>query len=317
MYLRDRETELSRESLESHRYRLSQFTRWCEAEEQDISNMNEITGRTTTEYRLFQQSRVADTTLKGYIDSLRVFLRFCESIDAVRDDVAESTISPTVTSGSSERIVEADQVESILSYLSRFEWASRDHVVIKILWVTGMRMGALQSIDLDDVRDDRIELRHRPDEGTTLKNKNEGERYVSIPGDLAEIIDAYVSQNRCGVTDRHGRDPLVTTEFGRPRKSTLRQWCYRLTRPCTYAQCPHDRNPADCEGMKSRTPFKCPSSEAPHAIRRGAITHYLSEDVPKPVVSERFDVSEPVLDKHYDERSKSKQMEQRRKHMPW
>jgi hypothetical protein len=59
----------------------------------------------------------------------------------------------------------------------------------------------------------------------------------------------------------------------------------------------------------------CPSSVSPHAIRRGAITHHLNSDVPETAVGDRANVSQGVLEKHYDQRSKRDKMEQRREHL--
>ncbi|MFC7059185.1 hypothetical protein [Halovenus salina] len=50
----------------------------------------------------------------------------------------------------------------------------------------------------------------------------------------------------------------------------------------------------------------------PHAIRRGSITHFLSQDVPVEIVGDRMNVSRDVLDKHYDKRSEEVKLEQRR-----
>jgi hypothetical protein len=54
---------------------------------------------------------------------------------------------------------------------------------------------------------------------------------------------------------------------------------------------------------------------SPHAIRRGSITHFLSQDVPVDIVGQRMDVSRDVVDKHYDKRSAEVKLEQRRKYL--
>ena len=43
LYLADRETEVSRATLSAHRSRLRFFADWCE--NQEIDNLNELTGR--------------------------------------------------------------------------------------------------------------------------------------------------------------------------------------------------------------------------------------------------------------------------------
>ena len=320
LYLQDRRNDLSDESHQSHQYRLERFLSWCETRE--IEDMRDITGRETHQYKIHEQQRVKDTTVKGYMDTLRVFLRFCEQINAVEDAVAESTVSPTVSKGEGTRdaIVTADTVDVILAHHSKYEHAKLKHVFLMLLFETGMRMGAAQSIDLEDVHTDAqyIALRHRPNTGTTLKNGERGERHVSISPGLAQVLQDHIDTHRHDVKDDRGRNPLLTTEHGRIQKSTMRQEMYRLTRPCTYGvECPHERDPLECDGMESRTPYKCPSAEAPHAVRRGAITHYLSEDTPAAVISDRMDVSESVLDGHYDSRSESRKMQQRREHLPF
>jgi hypothetical protein len=46
--------------------------------------------------------------------------------------------------------------------------------------------------------------------------------------------------------------------------------------------------------------------------RRGSITNHLSENVLEKVVSDRMNVGQDVLDKHYDKRSEAQRAEQRR-----
>lgn len=78
----------------------------------------------------------------------------------------------------------------------------------------------------------------------------------------------------------------------------------------------HNRIIDECESTGVRTgASKGPSSLSPRAVRRGPITHWLSSDVPEPIVSARANVSTEVLDKHYDRRTERKKMEQRRKYL--
>lgn len=77
-----------------------------------------------------------------------------------------------------------------------------------------------------------------------------------------------------------------------------------------------DRDPAACEptdGLKDAS--KCPESVSPHAVRRGGITHWLQQDVPMRVVGDRANVSQDVLDAHYDRRSEREKAEQRREYL--
>jgi len=55
---------------------------------------------------------------------------------------------------------------------------------------------------------------------------------------------------------------------------------------------------------------------SPHAVRRGAITHWLARETPDRIVADRADVTTEVLSKHYDRRTEHEKMEQRRQYLP-
>jgi integrase len=215
----------------------------------------------------------------------------------------------------SDVMLEAEQAEDILQYLRRFEYASREHVVMEVLWNTGMRLGALHSLDIEDYdrEEQYLEIHHRPETDTPLKNGDEGERLVALTQTVCETLDDWIEHQRPDVTDEHGRNPLITSEHGRLGKTNIREAVYRATRPCYVgSECPHGRDEDDCEGTNYGHYSTCPSSVSPHAVRRGSITHHLSEDVPEKVVSDRMNVGPDVLDKHYDKRSERQKVEQRR-----
>jgi integrase len=187
------------------------------------------------------------------------------------------------------------------------------------LWHTGIRIGAAHGLDLEDYdpNEQYLKLRHRPDEGTRLKNKQDGERFVGLTADICDALDAYLKYNRIEGEDDFGRKPLFSSKYGRPNKSSLRDSIYCASRPCVYTgDCPHNREINSCEAMTDRDrASRCPSSVSPHAIRRGSITHHLSEDIPDKVVSDRMNVSLDVLEKHYDRRTEQQKADQRRDYL--
>jgi site-specific recombinase XerD len=317
MYLNYRGGEVTESTLKAHRYRLSHLVRW--AEEKDIETTAEFDGRTLNQYRTWRQQDggLNNVTLHTQLSTLRVFIRWCEQIDAVETGLHEKILLPQLgrTEDQRDAMLDSESAGKLIEYLRQFEFATRTHALVEVLWHTGMRIGAVQSLDLQDYdsEDRLLEVRHRPDQGTTLKNKEQGERYVALKESVCDVLDAYIEYKRNDVVDEYGREPLFTSTHGRPEKSTLRDSLYRITRPCIYTgNCPHDRDQETCEAMDRNRASKCPSSVSPHAIRRGSITHYLSEDAPEKAVSDRMDVSLDVLEKHYDRRTERSKSEQRR-----
>ena len=317
MYLNDKSTEASDSTVQAHDYRLRHFIRWCD--EEDIENLNDLSGRDLHRYKLWRRDDgdLNNVTMVTQLSTLRVFIRWCEQIDAVAKGLNESIVMPSVSKGADQRdaMLDVEDANQLLEYLRQFEFATRTHALIEVLWHTGIRIGSAHGLDVEDYdgQDALLRLRHRPDAGTRLKNKDVAERFVAINDSVCDVVDAYIEYNREEVTDEHGRRPLFSGKQGRPSKSTLRDSIYKITRPCIYTnECPHGRDTDKCEAMEPYKASKCPSSVSPHAIRRGAITHHLREDVPDKMVSDRMDVGLDVLEKHYDRRSQRVKSEQRR-----
>lgn len=319
LYEQSRRNELAEQTLQSHRYRITRFLEWCE-EEAGIDNMNDVGGRDIQRFKIWRSEQVNTTTLKSNLDTLRVWIRFCEGVQAVRDGVSESINSPSLNgSKTTQDIVTESTASEILAYLSKYEYASVEHVVIRLLWETGCRAGTLRGVDLDtDVHlsAEYIEAKHRPETGTPLKNQAKGERAIAISTRTCNILRDYIDHHRYDRTDSYNRTPLVTTRHGRITINTIRCYAYRVTRPCMYGRdCPHDRDPDSCEAVESRmTASKCPDSSGTHALRRGAITHYLESDIPADIVSDRLDVQKRTLAEVYDYRSERDKMELRREY---
>ena len=317
MFLAERRGQVAERTVQADDYRLRHFIAWMKQEE--IDNTNDLTGRILHKFRLWRKEDgdLNKVSLRTQLKSLRVFIKWCESIDAVEEGLHEKILlpSPSKEEERREETLRTGQAEEVLDYLRRFEYASRSHALLELLWHTGLRIGAVYSLDIEDYdpEEERLEMTHRPETGTALKNKSEGERMIALSRYVCEVLDDFIEHNRIEVLDEHGREPLITSEKGRLTISTMRERVYTVTRPCYYGDgCPHDREQEDCEATRYGYRSKCPSSVSPHSVRRGAITHFLTEDIPEQVVSDRMNVDQKVLDKHYDKRSEEVKVEQRR-----
>lgn len=315
-YLTDRKHELAASSHENHTYRLERFLEWCETN--DFDNMNDVTGKHLHEFKQYRAEDLAPVTLNYQLGTLRIFLRFCERLEVAPDGISERLSMPTVEEEDfvSDQIILEDEAEQVLEYAETYEYASLRHVTFFLFWHTGMRSSTAQALDIEDYHPDEgyLDVRNRP--STRLKNRGRGERQVNIKDELCRVIDDYLRQNHPMVEDDDGRMPLLGSPYGRPHKNTLQAKVYTLTRPCHYAnECPHNRDPNECEAMKNKWAAKCPSSVSPHAVRRGSITAHRKADVPKDAASDRMDVSGEVLEKHYDGRTEPERRRQRRKYL--
>ena len=205
------------------------------------------------------------------LDTLRIFIRWLKSIDGVEQDLHVKVRSPNITTDQNTREVMLD-AEPMLEYLERYEYASRRHVTVLLLWHTIMRIGTAHALDVEDYDPEGqcLEIRHRPDTGMPIKNQWKGQRTIALSGEVCLVLDDWLRDRRPDVTDDHGRRPLLATSHGRLSKSTLRKYCYQCTRPCVYGDgCPHDRDPEECEATDHGTAGKCPSSVSLNAFRRG------------------------------------------------
>ena len=323
-YLEDRQDDLRPATMRSNRSALNIFTDWTN--EAGISDLNDLTGRDLARFKTWRKTEtdINRVSLNGTLAILQRFLRFCETIEAVEDGLAEKVQLPNVPEDEEVRTdaPDDDAVEAIRFYYGRFEYASRRHAEFELIAEVGIRLGTVRAIDLGDlqVEDAVIHVRHRPEGsdayGTPLKNGSDGERIINISPDLANLLADYVKYNRHAVTDRFDREPLFTTSEGRVSTATVRRDFYKLTRPCEYEpECPHGREIAACEATQSGKAGACPSSFSTHPLRKWAIMSQLDSGVPKEILSDRVDVSVPVLEKHYDQRSEERKSRRRREEL--
>lgn len=313
-YLADRKNELAETSHENHRYRLQRFLGW--ADETGLDDMNKITGRKLQRFKQWRSEDVNNVTLKNQLGTIRQFFAFCERINAPPNGVHEKLTLPTIGHMEDVRTnkLPPDEADAILEYCEKSDYANRRHAMFYLIWHTRIRSGTVRALDIRDYYSNEgyLDIFNRPETGTRLKNRYRGEREINLKQDVCEVLDDYLGQNHPGVEDDHCRMPLLGAPNGRMHKTTLQRNIYTLTRQCHYSnQCPHDRNPPDCEATGYNTASKCQTSVSPHALRRGAVTAHRNANVPKEITGDRMDISGNVLDKHYDKGTKTEKRRRR------
>lgn len=299
---------------------LGYFVDWCELSE--IEYMSDGDTDDIQRYRKWRREtapskveRLSPSSINTQMKRLRVFIKHCEDMKFVSGGVHQ-IINTSIDNDDEVRDewVGSDKAEAMLDYLSKYNYASAEHVACRILCYTGMRLGSLHSIDVTDIqsikRENAIHLEHRPEEGTTLKNGTDGERYIFITQATHQILSDYIDENRHDVTDDYGREPLVTSQRGRCAKSTLRGYIYKCTQPCMIGQdCPLGRDPESCDAAgKNSKAHECPEASSSHPLRKGYITRLLKKNQSRDMISARCDVSSKMIEKHYDMRSPREEM---------
>lgn len=319
LYLDARKDEIAPSTYDSQQYRLMKFVTWCETE--SIENTTNLTGRLCYKYRIWlQNTDLSEYTVLGMMSTFKTFLRFCEQIEAVQGGLSEKVLIPSVDREEKSRdtYIDEERAHEVRNHLRKYEWGSRNHVIFETLWSTAMRVSGLHSLDVGDFDEQgqSLQLQHRPNRETSLKNGTDGARPVALSDTLTEIMADYIDVNRIPCKDSHGRRPLITSDEGRLSKSQARKTIALVTQPCRTQPCPHGKSRDSCEWVVYEKANQCPSSYTPHDVRRGSITYLKDQkNLPTEVISDRADVSQKVLDESYDKRSEDDKMELRRQYL--
>lgn len=322
LYIEDKRSDgLTDRTVGTYKSELRAFTEWCQSE--GIESVAELDGLDLKRYKTALSADYARSTVSNRLRTAKDLLQWCVSVNAAERDVVEQIEIERVNDVRTT-MVEPEEAEAILNRLERFQYASKNHVTFLLLWTVGCRLGAIRALDVsdvgsgfEDVSGPALRLRHRPDSDTGLKNGEKAERYVAITADVHETVKDYVAVNRPDVTDSHGREPLLVTTQGRAALSTLRTVLYAVTRPCWYSDtCPDGRDTETCDAAQTlRDARQCPENNSPHDVRRGRLTEYRREGIEPTVISDRCDVSQQVLERHYNQMTEGEKMEQRREYL--
>jgi len=337
-FVSKRETDSTEQTIRTYSDRLMRLVRWLE--ENDVLNINDVDGRTLQEFLAHRQQSCNKTTLNNEFGTIKKFFEFLVAIEATEPEMPDKVqlLKPSATADeqtNTEKISPA-RARRILEFLERYEYASRNHVIMLLMWRFAFRYSDLRAIDVRDLSLDgeldeerlreigeepenlpdqigpHLYMVSRPETGTRLKNHLKSQRVVSLTDEEVQVLRDYIENKRTDVTDDAGREPLVTTVQGRPTDSSVRRWMYRMTQPCLVGDCPHDRDPDDCEFLRHGHESGCPSTHAPHRIRTGAISNMREQGISVEDVAERVDATPETVRQHYDFSAEMKRLENRR-----
>lgn len=315
-YLSHREDEVRTDTLRGESTPINRFGQWCDQEDKPLRRLNGFDLQAFYDTLKDDDNLTSQATLQNYMTAVRQFLRYLERLDAAPPGISDKVHIPSLEKDQRRRSEEInpDRVNKIVHHLKQFHYASRDHIILLLFWHTGIRLGAAYSLDINhittlDGSGPVLELNHQPEHGTPLKNGDEGERPINLSQNVADAIHDYIDHNRIDTTDEFGREPLLTSANGRYSKDQIRK-------TVNYWTCPGNTGIGECsctDGRIKEKAHNCGESVPPHCIRSASITYWRQNDVPKEVVSDRMNVTDQVLDEHYDRRTEEGKARQRRK----
>lgn len=303
-YLRRRRSDATEATVYSYKYRLKLFVEWLDG--LNLDHVGQIEPYDFDEYFNLRSGDVSPSTLENEMRTIRLFIEYLEDVGAVDRELSKSVQIPNLDREDrvNDKILRPRNALKLIEGYREDEAlrSTRAHVLLELLWYIGARKGGIRALDVRDVNLEEafVEFHHRPETGTPLKNKREGERPVGIPENTVDVLREYLADHRIDIEDDHGRQPLLSSRYGRPAKGTIRDWAYLATLPCLFVPCPHGRDRPTCDWTEYGQASKCPSSRSPHPIRSGSITYQLNIGFPPSVVAERVNADVPTIEDHYD-----------------
>jgi len=168
------------------------------------------------------------------MSTIRVFLRWCGSIEAVDPNLYTKVMVPQVPPRSNNGMSYKKTEQRRFYRTSRISPTRRSSTYCS---PQGRRNSDRRC---QITRSPRCRFRgrilrfsHRPETGTPLKNGTGGERLVAISPGLAVLLEDYIENTRPNQTDDAGREPLLTSRQGRLSVSSMRRYVYNITAPAS------------------------------------------------------------------------------------
>lgn len=232
-----------------------------------------------------RRTRLAPATLNRELKALRRFYAAMRMLGFATVDDAHKIPRNRTVPVRLPRWYTDDQVGLILAAPDVTTFAGmRDHLIIRLLYETGMRSGELVALGVPDILSDRTIY--------IANGKGGHSRYVPISEEAAALVDRYVEQR---ATTRPGkRRDLWVTHRGRPLRDGRSVWeiVNRHARAALGFGAAYER----IRGARRERPW---SGHYPHRLRASMATALLHRGCPITVIAQLLGHADVATTEHY------------------
>ncbi len=153
---------------------------------------------TLTSLQLLLNKMAEDGYRKSSVEKVRTHTRACFEYatdeDVIEKNPTRKLVMPNVKKKSCERFLSLDELRALLSQAS-----SREHVVLRILAVCGLRPAEILVLRIEDFEgtqlriDEALKERQKGEDRIGETKTAESDNYVPVPPDLAREIEAWIA----------------------------------------------------------------------------------------------------------------------------
>ena len=199
-----------------------------------------------------------DTTTARKVASIKSFFGFLSENNIITEDPTESIGSPRV-GRTLPKFLPEEEVTSLLdtAYKSGTNEGHRDAVIMELLYATGLRVGELVSLNMQDVDLSESYIR--------CMGKGSKERIVHLYPKALEELRRYLKHARVALMGHRRTEPSLFVNHRGERLT--RQWVWTILK--TYAQ--------KAGIQQNITPHTLRHSFATHLLQNGASLRHVQE----------------------------------------
>jgi integrase/recombinase XerD len=196
-------------SRETYAKGIRQFFKWTRSAGYNIADIDR---RHILEYKTFLINTRSIRTASGYLNCVRQFYTYAESIKAY-PNVAKSIRAPKRDNVYSRQPLTADQARELLKYYNVLQ-CKRDYAIVSILLYCGLRTAELVGMNIGDV----TTLNGRPAIFVKKKGSDVKDSVVGLPVAVHQALNDYMNESH---TSAKVSDPLFVSQSNNGRQERI------------------------------------------------------------------------------------------------